>query len=188
MAKRLNAGFTLIELIVTMSVAAILIATGVPSFRNMILNGRQSATYNALVSELSYARSEAVKRSTSVALCARASDSSCASGDDWSDGWLVFVDEDNNGSVNGTEEILRVNGELEDEQSLLSNNFTNTGFVRYRSRGNTDSIGYFVICDDRGAESAKAVNIVLTGAIRKAVDTNSNDIVENMAGQDVSCP
>ncbi len=184
-------GFTLIELIVAMAVASILIATGVPSFRSMIQNGQQSATYNSLISELSYARSEAVKRSSSVSVCARATDDSCANSASWADGWLVFVDADANGSFNSAvagEELLRVNNQVKDDQSVVSDGFDNDGFVRYLPRGNTDSIGSFIICDDRGEKEAKAINIVLTGATRKGVDSDGNDIVEKLTGADVSCP
>ncbi len=188
MAKKVYKGFTLIELIVSMAIAGILISVGIPSFANMIQDGRQSATYNALVGELSYARSEAVKRSLTVSVCARSTDTECAVSSDWSDGWLLFVDNNGNGAADAGEDILRVNDELEQDQSLKSYSFTNTHFIRYRPRGNTDSVGHFVICDDRGNKEAKAINIVLTGAIRKAVDSDGNEIVEDMSGADVSCP
>ena len=181
-------GFTLIELIVAMAVASILIAVGVPSFQSMIQNGRQSAAYNGLMSELSYARSEAVKRSTSVVVCARATDTSCGSSASWNDGWLVFVDQDMDGLTPGTDDILRISSQLHDEQTVTSSDFDNDSFVRYMARGNTGSVGNFVICDERGSEYAKAINIVLTGAIRKAVDSDNNNIVEDMSGTDVSCP
>jgi type IV fimbrial biogenesis protein FimT len=189
MAIKRQQGFSLIELMVTVAIASILVSVGVPSFNNMIQNSRQSSTYNAMVSELSYARSEAVKRANFVTICARATDTTCANTATWNDGWLIFIDSVvANGSIDTGEEIIRVTGELNDSQSLTSNSFSNQGFVQYQSRGNTDSTGYFVVCDERGADRAKAVNIVLTGAIRKGVDTNSNDIVENLAGADVTCP
>ncbi len=188
MAKRINMGFTLIELIVSVSIAAILISVGIPSFASMIKNSRQSATYNAFVADLSYARSEAVKRSDIVTVCARDSDTACKNSASWDDGWLVFADTSGDGSLDAGETIIKTSGALEDSQTLRPNGFTNAGFLQYRGRGNTDSTGIFVICDDRGADEAKAINIVLTGAIRKAVDTDGNEIVEDMAGQDISCP
>jgi len=181
-------GFTLIELMVTVGVVAILAAVAIPSFSSMIQNGRQSSVYNGLISELNYARSEAVKRSTSVVVCARADDTSCATTAQWDDGWLVFVDTNRDGTIGAGEDILRVGESVSDKQTVIAEAFSNTAAVTYLGRGNTDSIGHFVICDDRGAEYAKAVNIVLTGAIRKAVDSNGNNVVEDMSGADVSCP
>ena len=79
-------GFTLIELMVALVVLSILTSVGVPSFSKMIKNSRQSATYNALISDLSFARSEAVKRSNVVVVCARNTDTSCQASNDWNDG------------------------------------------------------------------------------------------------------
>lgn len=188
MAKINQAGFTLIELMVTVVIASILAATAIPSFNNMIKNGRTMSVYNGLVSELSYARSEAVKRSQNVSVCARASDTSCASGtSDWSDGWLVYVETINNSSLDNGEEILRVNQKLVNDLKLNAHDFSNTTIITYRPRGNTNSPGYFTVCDDRGSDYAKAVNILITGAVRKAVDANDNDIVEDMSGTDINC-
>lgn len=188
MAKINQAGFTLIELMITVVIASILAATAIPSFNNMIKNGRTMSVYNGLVSELSYARSEAVKRSQNVSVCARASDTSCASTtSDWSDGWLVYVETINNSSLDNGEEILRVNQKLVNDLTLNAHDFSNTTVITYRPRGNTSSPGYFTVCDDRGSDYAKAVNILITGAVRKAVDANDNDIVEDMSGTDINC-
>ncbi len=180
-------GFTLIELLVTVVILSILSSVGIPSFTKMIKNSRQSATYNALISDLSFARSEAVKRSSMVVVCSRNTDSSCQSSTDWADGWLVYSDDNSNGTLDGGEEVLKTSTELNADQALTQKNFATAGIIQYQPRGNTLSTGHFVICDDRGVDRAKAVNIVITGAIRKATDSDSNNIVETLTGTDVTC-
>ena len=180
-------GFTLIELIVTLAVASILIGTGVPAFSNLIADGRQTASYNALVSDLHYARSEAVKRSKTVVVCARAGTDSCASSGNWDGGWLLFVDENGDSTLDSGETIIRNGISLQDEQSLTSAYFSNTLSIAYTSRGGAKSTGTLTLCDDRGAERARAVSVVLSGGVRRAVDTDSDDIVEDIKGSDVSC-
>ena len=59
-------GFTLIELMVTLAVAAILLAVGVPGLRNILLSNRLATTANDVVVALNLARSEAIKRNTRV--------------------------------------------------------------------------------------------------------------------------
>ena len=63
-------GFTLIELMVTLAVAIVILAVGIPVFSTMIANNRAAADSNALVTALQFARSEAVKRSAQVRVCA----------------------------------------------------------------------------------------------------------------------
>lgn len=80
------AGFTLIELIVAVAILAILIATAVPSFREISLNNRSSSTINDLIADLSVARSEAVKNARQARVVAK--------GGDWNDGWIVEVEQE----------------------------------------------------------------------------------------------
>lgn len=181
-------GFTLIELIVTLAVASILIGFGVPSFANLIASGRQSDTYNELVSSLNLARSEAVKRAGTVTVCAFATETTCGTSDDWSKGWLVFEDLDADGTIDSGEELFAQKEINYEEQSLISFSFTTASGFRYFSRGNVTSTGYLVVCDSRGPESAKAVNITTTGGVRKAVDSNGDNVVENLSGQNITCP
>lgn len=73
------AGFTLIEMLVVMTVAAILLATGVPAFNSFIQNDRDITQINSLVLRLNYARSEAVKRNvaTGITVCPSVDTQTC---------------------------------------------------------------------------------------------------------------
>lgn len=83
-------GFTLIELMVTLAVAAILAMIAVPSFRDTIRRNRVTSTSNALLADLTYARGEAISRGQIVTLCPSTDSASCATGTAWSDGWMVY--------------------------------------------------------------------------------------------------
>lgn len=85
-------GFTLLELMITVSILAILLAIAVPSFTSTIRSNQIETTTNGLVGALSLARSEASKRGTSVSVCASTNGTSCSGGTDWSTGWIVFMD------------------------------------------------------------------------------------------------
>ena len=98
-------GFTLIELIITVAIVAILLAIGVPSFQEMMRNNRVAAHTNDRLSSLNLARSEAIKRGVRVSLCKSSDGLSCATTGDWTQGWIVFVDTDNDATVDAGENI-----------------------------------------------------------------------------------
>lgn len=83
-------GFTLIELMTTIAVLAIVLGIAVPSFSGMLQDSRASSLGGELQGALQFARSEAVKRRQNVVICRRnAGGSGCENGTDWSGGWLV---------------------------------------------------------------------------------------------------
>jgi type IV fimbrial biogenesis protein FimT len=89
-AKKSLRGFTLLELVMTLTVAGILTVVAVPSFLNITRNSRAAANANELVTAFSIARSEAIRRGASVSICRTADGATC--GGTWQNGWIVFAD------------------------------------------------------------------------------------------------
>lgn len=85
-------GFTLIELLVTIAVLVILATVAVPSFTAVIRSNRAVSEANQIVSVITLARSEAVRRNRTVTICPSVDGTSCASTTAWTDGIVVFVD------------------------------------------------------------------------------------------------
>ena len=115
--KANNAGFTLIELMFTIVVLAVLLGIGVPNFRDFVRNSRITAAANDLLADTNLARSESVTRRVPVTLCKSANGSSCdTSATTAFRRWIVFVDDanpslgsadDGDGEVDTGELILR---------------------------------------------------------------------------------
>lgn len=170
-----NSGFTLVELMVTVAVVAILASIAAPSFSEMIKNNRLAAVANDLTADLMFARSEATKRGVSVTLCASSTGTEC-SGTDWSAGRIAFLDKDADGVVDLGEEILRITSALANNIALQSANDSNVavGFVRYRSRGMTGHTGTvtFKLCDDRTGSYGRDLEINATG--RSSLTANTS--------------
>ncbi|WP_341707783.1 GspH/FimT family pseudopilin [Halopseudomonas sp.] len=87
-AANRSRGFTLIELMVTITVAAVLLTIALPSFVNTTLNSKLRATANNLSAAAMLARSEAIKRNSATRLCASDNGTSCSGA--WEDGWIVI--------------------------------------------------------------------------------------------------
>jgi len=98
---------TLVETMVTLAVAAILLTAAVPPMQGFIVRNQMSTEVNTLVGALYLARSEAVKRLQNVVVCPTTDSVNCAPATDWTPGWMVFSDPNNNGVVDGSDAILQ---------------------------------------------------------------------------------
>lgn len=85
-------GFTLVELVVTLAVAALLLTLALPSFAELLRRNRLATANNELVTALHVARAEALRRGRPVSVCASSNQRSCAGSTDWTTGWVVFED------------------------------------------------------------------------------------------------
>lgn len=90
-SAHLSKGLTLVELIVTITVLAILVTVGIPQFQGLVQGNRATSAANELLGSLQFARSEAVKRSRPVTICPSSDQATC-SGSDWSVGWIIRED------------------------------------------------------------------------------------------------
>jgi type IV fimbrial biogenesis protein FimT len=165
-------GFTLIELMVALSVAAILLTIGVPNFREMLLSNALTSKVNAFVADLNFTRSEAVKRGARVTMCKSNDKAQCAVAGGWEEGWIVFVDTANPGTVDAGETVLlsaeKLNGSL-----TLRGNSNVTNRVSYLNSGVIGGTnGQLIFCDDRvktfSSDKSKARVVIIgnTGRIR----------------------
>jgi type IV fimbrial biogenesis protein FimT len=135
--RRGSRGFTLLELMVTLTVAGILLGVGVPSFVDMVRNNRATANINELSTAFAIARSEAIRRGGNITVCRSSDALTC--GTDWADGWIVAVDaaaSDTAAPVLGA--ILRVWGEMPGDATVTTRaagTATDIAWVRFRPRG-----------------------------------------------------
>ncbi|MCD2513580.1 GspH/FimT family pseudopilin [Comamonas endophytica] len=106
------AGLTLVEILVTLAIAALLMTLAVPSFKPVLERWRVKQSVGALTDTLRLARSEAIKRGGNVAIQKLANNTNgctlAAAAADWGCGWQVFVDSDADGSFSANEELLQL--------------------------------------------------------------------------------
>ncbi len=184
---RTGQGFTLIELMVTVSVAAILLAVGVPNFSDMVKNNRMATTANELVGALNLARSEAIKRGVRVTVCKSAGGATCTTSGNWEQGWIVFTDLNGDGAFaddgdstlceSGEECILRIHDGLPSSLTLRTGSSFDD-WVSYlpsgRSKGNGGlSNDTFRLCQGSDTANARAIAVNVTGRVTLSKGTAS---------------
>jgi len=101
-------GFTITELMVVVSIVAILMTIGVPSYRYITNSYRMSAEVNGLLGDLQYARAEAIRQGQPVTTCVSTNGTTCTGGTAWAGGWIVFLDVNGNTAVDPGDTVLRM--------------------------------------------------------------------------------
>lgn len=115
-------GMSMVELMVTVSIAGILLAIGVPSYRYVTNSNRVSGEVNGLLMDMQFARSEAIKDGRPVTICTSATGQQCAGTVNWQNGWIVFMDLNGNGQVDANELVLRTQAGFGNTDTFAADN------------------------------------------------------------------
>lgn len=174
-------GVTLIELMVTLAVAAILLSQAAPGFRDTIIRNRLVTFTNEFMAAINYARSEAIKSGKSVTVCKSSSGTGCTTtGSQWENGWIVFIDDNANGSSETGETVLRVWPSIPSGYTLRTNSTNFTNYLRYNALGavaNNSVGGTFALCYNNQTTDARTIAITQLRP-RLGIDSNGNRIPE----------
>ncbi len=124
---RRQAAFTLVETMIVVSIAAIMLAVGMPSFTAFMNDSRVSGYANEFMGAITLARAESVARSRLVTMCrsanAETATPTCTIGANWNTGWLVFVKNTSAGDITKFEAndvILLRQGAMKEKTKALS--------------------------------------------------------------------
>ncbi len=173
--QAIELGFTLIELMVTLLVFAIILTIAIPSFHTIILNNRLNTSSDSVVSALNYARSTALYTNNTVLFCPFNSANSTTCGTNWSTGWIIVTQ-----PAIGTSVLIKSQENSPNGPTITANNNS----VTFNSQGSASSQTNFSFCDDRGASFAHSVEIMTTGYIQSG-NTPGQAVWNNNA---MTCP
>jgi type IV fimbrial biogenesis protein FimT len=160
-ARRSPAGFSLIELMIALSIAAFLIGIGTPWWGSWIATQRLNNHAHHVAETLNLARSEAIKRGTRVNVCKTRDGKECADEGGWDQGWILFVDENDNGRVDDGEPVLHTEPSVEHRITVVGNRPVED-YVSYTALGHARllngalQMGTFLLCKP-GQTSIKVV-------------------------------
>ncbi|WP_257286389.1 GspH/FimT family pseudopilin [Endozoicomonas sp. SESOKO1] len=160
-----NRGFTLVEMMITIVLIAIMVNLVVPigqvaeRFKLDYVNQR---IYASAV----LARSEAIKRTEIVSVCRSTTGNSCQAGVNWADGWVVFVNRNGNNSIDPGEDVIRVYNPVSSPVDIVWS--SNARLLSFRPRGSAVQQGSFSLCSvPKRSTLQRLVNISGSGLIRK---------------------
>jgi type IV fimbrial biogenesis protein FimT len=190
MSKRsLSRGFTLIELMVTITIGAILLGLGVPMMRNIVERNAVSGQVNGFVGAVNLARSEAIKRGIPVVMCRStnaeisATPTCVASGVGWESGWIVFADRSGstttrqmNWGSSDSDVLLRVQGAITDTGGIEQNSFDK---LIFRPTGLMSSGASQFTFNSRSLTSDQQRRVCILMSGRTRLINNSIDICDS---------
>ena len=186
-------GFTLLELMVTVAIVAILGALAAPNFQTLIQANRTRTVASEFMAMLNLARSEAARRGQPVSVCRSSDGRSCSStGTGWDSGWIAFVNENHASAQekdlpvrDEDEQILQVRQDLPTGVTVRPNsNFTNG--ITFLRTGLVWSLGTgtVAICANRELKASQAVLIIATRSVL-ATDSDNNGVPEKGDGSNL---
>lgn len=167
LSARSQRGFSLLELMVGVTVLAVLLGLAVPTFQEVIQNNRIVAQHNDFIASLNTARSEAIKRGNAVTVCASVDGAACSGATSWSSGWVTFVDVNTNGILDGAEVVLYQTGSMVGGLALQSVTATD---IRFTGTGMLNgAAGIFTLlksgCTSTTGNKARRISVAVTGRV-----------------------
>jgi len=169
MSKSRQQGVTALELMVTMAIVAILLATAVPSFKNYSWNLRMRSAIDMLQTDMNLARGRAISHNIQTIICPATAAGVCSGLSRWQDGWIVFTDINGDRQKQDGEPFLKHAGAVE---LLTITSPASRKNLRFYPNGSAPGSNMSILfCDKRGAEHAGRIIVSNSGRIR--VDTKA---------------
>ncbi|MBL4631495.1 MAG: GspH/FimT family pseudopilin [Paraglaciecola sp.] len=176
-------GVTLIELMVTVSIVAIILTSVAPSIQSILIKNRIVAEINELSSLIQYARHQAIDEQTPIIICPSTDYKNCIT--DWNAPKIVFLDSDGNGKRDeATEELLVASSAIADSHVMTGPALT----LQFEDTGEANMTTEILLCHkDKYAGYARSLSVTLQGRVKMSSDSDNNGVNENAAGIPLSC-
>lgn len=182
---RASQGFTLLEVLMVMAIAAILMFIATPSYHAYAAQANAKLTIQTLSGLVRLARNHAIYRQHATLLCPSKDGRHCSQ--NWQEGVLIFQDDNHNKQVDSTETVIHVQAPLFKQGSLQWTAVKNQ--LHFSAQGiSGSSAGSFIYCSkDKNPHYAHALILSFSGKIRHAKDSNNDGIRESGNAKNIVC-
>lgn len=176
-----NQGFSLVELMVTIAIAAILVTVAVPSLGNFVVQMRVDNEVSQLNRLVLTARNSAISMEQNVIVCPL-ENGACTN--NWSNQLSAFIDVDNSGTyVEAVDTLLKVKAPTKAGDTVTYVGQNNIRFAPTGRLANAPST--FIFCPRSDATLSKAIVLSISGATYVTSDSNNDGIDELRGGGNV---
>lgn len=184
-SKKPLLGFTLLELLITTTIIALLTSMALPSFAKLWQKQQADIYIETLQRAMATARYIAITSREIVSLCPY---TETACGEEWENGIMVFIDKNNNGIIDNEETLEEFIDFAPNNSSISWRASGRKNYLRYSPTGMARQFGRFHICDKEGDLSlARALVISRQGRTRVYRDRNNDGVVEDTNGATPDC-
>ena len=175
-------GLTLIEMMISLAILAIMITTVAPSIQSILIKNRAVSEINELGSVIQFARNNAIDEQINTIVCPSADFSVCST--NWNDPKIVFVDADNNAVRGAGEDLLVTSGAINATNLMISSN----NILQFSASGEANANIRILLChEDKAPEYARALFVTLQGRVKMSGDSDKDGVNEDLNGNALSC-
>lgn len=176
----MQAGVTLVELLTVMVIVAILMTIGVPSYRYVTTANRVATESDALLGDLQYARSEAIREGQQVTVCVSKDSASCDTAGlppSWQEGWIIYSNPKNVAAVDTNDPLLRADKGFSGNGDTFQSSINTVNAINFSGEGfaNIGAASMVIELKDATGNSVYFRCLLITQAGMMSVQTNSSD-------------
>ncbi|GBL04702.1 GspH/FimT family pseudopilin [Glaciecola sp. KUL10] len=175
-------GVTLLEMMITVAILAIVLTVVAPNVQGILIKNRAVATMNELSTVIQYARNSAIDEQANAVFCPSSDFTSCST--NWRHPKMVFIDQNNDGERDANEVLLVATESLNSTMTFTST----SDVISFEDSGASSAQTIIKLCHtSNNAQYARQIEISLQGRVRLSQDTDKNGVHEDTDGNPLSC-
>jgi len=185
-----DAGLTLHELLISLTILSIIAALSVPNFSHFIHENKMDVTTGKFFRDLTYARASSINYNANITVCASENHITCKNTKDWSkNDIIIMMDNNGNLTLDGTDRLLKVINFASETSSILWSSFGNRHYLQWIGSGGTYyQNGNFTLCPkNKDLTLARKIILNAAGRLYYGLDRNKDGIQEGTDEKNLSC-
>lgn len=166
--KKQCQGFTVIELLISVTIIGVLFSIAVPSFKSLLNNAQLTDLSSSLHTSLMHARSHAINHQVMVIVCELENQEKPTCNQNrsryanWQNGWMSYADLNNNNKLDASDNILQVR-QAKGQTNIV---FNQAGRLRFFPQGSARSAGFYLCNAD--SSNTRYIRLLYTGRSRSS--------------------